>query len=135
MHFFCDFLKINYLFNVFFPPLQIKETGEVAIAGGYVDIVPALEKPSAGKLVMVSGSNGSLSLQRSIVRLYLILRKTQEKFLGLLPILFAVFRGNMSSEMLTCALFKIQMLIDLFERKIVFLRYTGWLMFDVLDAN
>uniref|UniRef100_A0A8C9MQH7 Hydroxysteroid 17-beta dehydrogenase 4 n=1 Tax=Serinus canaria TaxID=9135 RepID=A0A8C9MQH7_SERCA len=26
---------------------KIKETGEVAIAGGYVDIVPALEKPSA----------------------------------------------------------------------------------------
>ncbi|RMB97116.1 hypothetical protein DUI87_26400 [Hirundo rustica rustica] len=30
---------------------KIKETGEVAIAGGYVDIVPALEKPSAQKLL------------------------------------------------------------------------------------
>lgn len=98
-----------------------------------MDIVPALEKPSARKLV--SGSNGSLSLQRGIVRLYLILRKTQEKYLGLLLILFLVFRGVMSSEMLTCTLFKTQMLIDLFERKIGFLRYTGWLMFDVLDAN
>ncbi|NWT53839.1 DHB4 enzyme, partial [Erythrocercus mccallii] len=28
---------------------KIKETGEVAIAGGYVDIAPALEKPSARK--------------------------------------------------------------------------------------
>lgn len=101
-----------------------------------MDIVPALEKPSAGKLLMVGGSNGSFNLQRSKVRLYLLLRKTQEKYLGLFPILFAVFRGGMSSEMLKYTLFKIQMLIDLFERKIlVFLTYTGWLMFDVLDAN
>lgn len=35
-----------------------------------MDMVPALEKPSAGEPLMVGGSNGSLSFQRSIVRLY-----------------------------------------------------------------
>ncbi|XP_061874765.1 peroxisomal multifunctional enzyme type 2 isoform X3 [Colius striatus] len=30
-----------------FKAIKVKETGEVAIAGGYVDIVPALNKPSA----------------------------------------------------------------------------------------
>lgn len=55
---------------MYFSPLQIKETGEVAIAGGYVDIVPALEKPSAREPLRVGGSNGSLNLKRSILRLY-----------------------------------------------------------------
>lgn len=92
----------------FFPPLQVKETGEVAIAGGYVDLVPALAKPSAQEPVMVGGSNRSLNLHRSLVRLYFC-EKTQEEYLGLLPILFAVFRGVTSSEMLTLMLFKIHM--------------------------
>ncbi|NXW71391.1 DHB4 enzyme, partial [Hirundo rustica] len=39
---------------------KIKETGEVAIAGGYVDIVPALEKPSAQKLLTTEGLQSNL---------------------------------------------------------------------------
>lgn len=35
-----------------------------------MDIVPALEKPSAREPLRVGGSNGSLNLKRSIVRLY-----------------------------------------------------------------
>lgn len=65
-----------------------------------MDIVPALEKPSAQNLLMVGGSNESSNLQRSRVRVYLLLRKAQEKYLGLFPILFAVFIAVTSSEML-----------------------------------
>lgn len=40
-----------YLFNVIFSPSQVKETGDIAIAGGYVDVVSALDKPSSLKPV------------------------------------------------------------------------------------
>jgi len=50
---------MHYLFNViFFSPSQVKETGDLAIAGGYVDIVSALDKPSALEPV----SNRSIDL-------------------------------------------------------------------------
>ncbi|NWS27652.1 DHB4 enzyme, partial [Polioptila caerulea] len=39
---------------------KIKETGEVAIAGGYVDIVPALEKTSVQEPLMTEGLQSNL---------------------------------------------------------------------------
>ncbi|NWY15600.1 DHB4 enzyme, partial [Aphelocoma coerulescens] len=39
---------------------KVKETGEVAIAGGYVDIVPALAKPSAQEPLMTEGLQSNL---------------------------------------------------------------------------
>ncbi|NWV17117.1 DHB4 enzyme, partial [Origma solitaria] len=39
---------------------KVKETGEIAIAGGYVDIVSALEKPSAQEPVMTEGLQSNL---------------------------------------------------------------------------
>ncbi|NWX39144.1 DHB4 enzyme, partial [Steatornis caripensis] len=39
---------------------KIKETGEVAIAGGYVDIVPALDKPSAQGPLKTAGLQSDL---------------------------------------------------------------------------
>jgi len=64
-------MQIYYLFNVmFFPSLQIKETGEVAVAGGYVDLVPALDKSSTREPLKVGGSNRNLNLHSIIVRIY-----------------------------------------------------------------
>lgn len=60
---------MTFLMHLFSPP-QVKETGEVAIAGGYVDVVPALDKPSAWEAMKVGGSRRSLNFQSSIVRLY-----------------------------------------------------------------
>lgn len=54
----------------FLPPPQVKETGEVAIAGGYVDIVPAMNKTSAWEPLKVGRSNKSLDLQSRIVKVY-----------------------------------------------------------------
>ncbi|NXD46161.1 DHB4 enzyme, partial [Copsychus sechellarum] len=42
---------------------KIKETGELAIAGGYVDMVPALEKPSARGPLMTDGLQSNLVFQ------------------------------------------------------------------------
>ncbi|NXC87665.1 DHB4 enzyme, partial [Cercotrichas coryphoeus] len=42
---------------------KIKETGELAIAGGYVDMVPALEKPSAREPLMTEGLQSNLVFQ------------------------------------------------------------------------
>ncbi|NXW24655.1 DHB4 enzyme, partial [Circaetus pectoralis] len=39
---------------------KVKETGEVAIAGGYVDVVPALDKPSAREAVKTAGLQSDL---------------------------------------------------------------------------
>ncbi|NXE80009.1 DHB4 enzyme, partial [Cochlearius cochlearius] len=39
---------------------KVKETGEVAIAGGYVDIVPALDKPSAREPLKTAGLQSDL---------------------------------------------------------------------------
>ncbi|NXY46961.1 DHB4 enzyme, partial [Ceuthmochares aereus] len=39
---------------------KVKETGEVAIAGGYVDIVPALDKPSAREPLKTTGLQSDL---------------------------------------------------------------------------
>ncbi|KAF1414105.1 Peroxisomal multifunctional enzyme type 2, partial [Spheniscus magellanicus] len=39
---------------------KVKETGEVAISGGYVDIVPALEKPSAQEPLKTAGLQSDL---------------------------------------------------------------------------
>ncbi|NWV68172.1 DHB4 enzyme, partial [Malurus elegans] len=39
---------------------KVKETGEVAIAGGYVDIVPALDKSSAQELLTTEGLQSNL---------------------------------------------------------------------------
>ncbi|NXB09779.1 DHB4 enzyme, partial [Cnemophilus loriae] len=39
---------------------KVKETGEVAIAGGYVDIVPALKKPSVQEPLTVKGLQSNL---------------------------------------------------------------------------
>ncbi|NWR74248.1 DHB4 enzyme, partial [Centropus unirufus] len=39
---------------------KVKETGEVALAGGYVDIVPALEKPSALEPLKTAGLQSDL---------------------------------------------------------------------------
>ncbi|KAM7076899.1 peroxisomal multifunctional enzyme type 2 [Ciconia maguari] len=39
---------------------KVKETGEVAIAGGYVDIVPALDKPSAQEPLKTAGLQSDL---------------------------------------------------------------------------
>ncbi|NWW70669.1 DHB4 enzyme, partial [Climacteris rufus] len=39
---------------------KVKETGEVAIAGGYVDIIPALDKPSAQEPLKTSGLQSNL---------------------------------------------------------------------------
>ncbi|NXH59455.1 DHB4 enzyme, partial [Rhabdornis inornatus] len=39
---------------------KIKETGELAIAGGYVDMVAALEKPSAQETLMTEGLQSNL---------------------------------------------------------------------------
>ncbi|NWH20617.1 DHB4 enzyme, partial [Grus americana] len=39
---------------------KVKETGEIAIAGGYVDIVPALDKPSAQESLKTAGLQSDL---------------------------------------------------------------------------
>lgn len=48
------------LINVIFPLSQVKETGDIAIAGGYVDITSAIDKPFDREPLKVGGSNRSL---------------------------------------------------------------------------
>ncbi|NWZ63905.1 DHB4 enzyme, partial [Acrocephalus arundinaceus] len=70
---------------------KIKETGEVAIAGGYVDIVPALEKPSAQKLLMTEGLQSNLVFEE-------IGRRVKEMGNELVKKVNAVFQWDITKD-------------------------------------
>ncbi|NXB77740.1 DHB4 enzyme, partial [Donacobius atricapilla] len=70
---------------------KIKETGEVAIAGGYVDIVPALEKPSARKLLMTEGLQSNLVFEE-------IGRRVKEMGNELVKRVNAVFQWDITKD-------------------------------------
>ncbi|NXI27041.1 DHB4 enzyme, partial [Sterrhoptilus dennistouni] len=70
---------------------KIKETGEVAIAGGYVDIVPALEKPSAQNLLMTEGLQSNLVFEE-------IGRRVKEMGSELVKKVNAVFQWDITKD-------------------------------------
>ncbi|NXK67554.1 DHB4 enzyme, partial [Sylvietta virens] len=70
---------------------KIKETGEVAIAGGYVDIAPALEKPSARKLLMTEGLQSNLVFEE-------IGRRVKEMGNELVKKVNAVFQWDITKD-------------------------------------
>ncbi|NWY99859.1 DHB4 enzyme, partial [Loxia curvirostra] len=70
---------------------KIKETGEVAIAGGYVDIVPALEKPSTRESLMAEGLQSNLVFEE-------IGRRVKEMGNELVKKVNAVFQWDITKD-------------------------------------
>ncbi|NWH37738.1 DHB4 enzyme, partial [Chloropsis hardwickii] len=70
---------------------KIKETGEIAIAGGYVDIVPALEKPSAREPLMTEGLQSNLVFEE-------IGRRVKEMGNELVKKVNAVFQWDITKD-------------------------------------
>ncbi|NXP85428.1 DHB4 enzyme, partial [Passerina amoena] len=70
---------------------KIKETGEVAIAGGYVDIVPALEKPSAREPLRAGGLQSNLVFEE-------IGRRVKEMGNELVKKVNAVFQWDITKD-------------------------------------
>lgn len=55
-----------------------------------MDIIPALDKPTAQEPLKVAGNNRKLNFQSSIVRLYFCEKNVGKMFIS--PVLFAVIR-------------------------------------------
>ncbi|NXN81659.1 DHB4 enzyme, partial [Bombycilla garrulus] len=70
---------------------KIKETGEVAIAGGYVDILPALEKPTAQEPLMTEGLQSNLVFEE-------IGRRVKEMGNELVKKVNAVFQWDITKD-------------------------------------
>ncbi|NWX59005.1 DHB4 enzyme, partial [Promerops cafer] len=70
---------------------KIKETGEVAIAGGYVDLVPALEKPSAREPLMTGELQSNLVFEE-------IGRRVKEMGNELVKKVNAVFQWDITKD-------------------------------------
>ncbi|NWT19941.1 DHB4 enzyme, partial [Vireo altiloquus] len=70
---------------------KVKETGEVAIAGGYVDIVPALAKPSAQEPLMTEGLQSNLVFEE-------IGRRVKEMGNELVKKVNAVFQWDITKD-------------------------------------
>ncbi|NXO75714.1 DHB4 enzyme, partial [Sitta europaea] len=70
---------------------KIKETGEVAIAGGYVDIVPALEKSSTQEPQMIGGLQSNLVFEE-------IGRRVKEMGNELVKKVNAVFQWDITKD-------------------------------------
>ncbi|KAF2986776.1 hypothetical protein EK904_004737 [Melospiza melodia maxima] len=70
---------------------KVKETGEVAIAGGYVDIAPALEKPSAREPLRAGGLQSNLVFEE-------IGRRVKEMGNELVKKVNAVFQWDITKD-------------------------------------
>ncbi|KFV71158.1 Peroxisomal multifunctional enzyme type 2, partial [Dryobates pubescens] len=70
---------------------KVKETGEVAIAGGYVDIVPALDKPSALEPLKTAGLQSDLVFEE-------IGRRVKEMGSELVKKVNAVFQWDITKD-------------------------------------
>ncbi|NXY04101.1 DHB4 enzyme, partial [Pteruthius melanotis] len=70
---------------------KVKETGEVAIAGGYVDIAPALAKPSAQEPLMTGGLQSNLVFEE-------IGRRVKEMGNELVKKVNAVFQWDITKD-------------------------------------
>ncbi|NWH77569.1 DHB4 enzyme, partial [Piaya cayana] len=70
---------------------KVKETGEVAIAGGYVDIVPALDKPAAREPLKTAGLQSDLVFEE-------ISRRVKEIGNDLVKKVNAVFQWDITKD-------------------------------------